>query len=81
MAQIVPYYSATIAGDREGTIEALSADHVQIVKYRGKHDTNYKTVLYHLEKSLENAKTEVEVMWKKEKSHRSMCYHVARCFC
>lgn len=57
---IVPYHSATIAGERDATIEGLSADHVQIVKYHGKTDAKYDTVLYYLREALENVKPAVD---------------------
>ncbi|CCA71494.1 hypothetical protein PIIN_05431 [Serendipita indica DSM 11827] len=69
---IVPYHSATVAGERGSSVHSLSADHIQMIKYRGKTNVNYETVLHYLKEVFGDANITVEGKWLRERSLRSL---------
>ncbi|CCA75680.1 related to tetratricopeptide repeat domain protein-Neosartorya fischeri, partial [Serendipita indica DSM 11827] len=66
---LVPYHSATIAGE---AAEVLHADHCQMVKFTEENTENFRKVLSHLKKRLKNASEAVAAKWVVEDNHRNV---------
>ncbi|CCA77204.1 hypothetical protein PIIN_11186 [Serendipita indica DSM 11827] len=68
--EIVPYNSATIAGDRQAIEEGLDADHCEMVKFPNSGHANYATVLSYLKQHVEGATAGVAKKWCTEDAYR-----------
>ncbi|CCA75073.1 related to tetratricopeptide repeat domain protein-Neosartorya fischeri [Serendipita indica DSM 11827] len=69
---IVPYNSATIAGDRQAIEEGLDADHCEMVKFPNSGHANYATVLSYLKQHVEGATAGVAKKWCTEDAYRDL---------
>ncbi|CCA76425.1 related to tetratricopeptide repeat domain protein-Neosartorya fischeri [Serendipita indica DSM 11827] len=69
---IVPYNSATVAGDCQATEEGLDADHCEMVKFRDSGHVNYATVLSYLKQHVEGATAGVTKKWCTEDAYRDL---------
>ncbi|CAG7849813.1 SubName: Full=Related to kinesin light chain {ECO:0000313/EMBL:CCA76161.1} [Serendipita indica DSM 11827] len=67
----VPYYSATIAGDRNAATIVLHANHRNLVRFSSKENDNYITVHYYLKEYINNAPLTVQKKWNKEDELRN----------
>ncbi|CAG7850953.1 SubName: Full=Related to tetratricopeptide repeat domain protein-Neosartorya fischeri {ECO:0000313/EMBL:CCA75073.1} [Serendipita indica DSM 11827] len=70
--EIVPYNSATIAGDRQAIERGLDADHCEMVKFPNSGHANYATVLSYLKQHVEGATAGVAKKWCTEDAYRDL---------
>ncbi|CCA68763.1 hypothetical protein PIIN_02625 [Serendipita indica DSM 11827] len=63
---IVPRYSAVIQGDNRARNVGLPGDHINLVKFNGKNDATYTTVLYYIEDLRDTAHKAVAQKWLQE---------------
>ncbi|PVF91851.1 hypothetical protein CPB86DRAFT_802509 [Serendipita vermifera] len=69
---IVPRRLVVIQGDRNATAASLNADHRKMVKFQERDQENYRKVVYHLSKLVNEAPVDVEKSWTKKDDHRNI---------
>jgi hypothetical protein len=68
----VPRHLATIQGERNAEVVVLHADHIQMVKFGGRSDSDYGRIAEYLVDLVKDAPTKVEKNWIREGGHRSV---------
>ena len=68
----MPRHLATIQGERNAEVVVLHADHIEMVKFGGRGDSDYSRVAEYLVDLLKDAPTKVEQNWIRERGHKSM---------
>jgi hypothetical protein len=63
---------ATIQGERNAEVVSLNADHVQMVKFDRRGDSDYSRVAKYLADLMKDAPTKVEGKWVRERGHKSV---------
>ncbi|KAG8808510.1 hypothetical protein FRC17_003914, partial [Serendipita sp. 399] len=69
---IVPRPLATIEGDHKAKVVLLHEDHRQMVKFMGKDDESYRTVVGYLRDIVADASLKVQEKWVQEYGHRNL---------
>ncbi|KAG8827651.1 hypothetical protein FRC17_007737, partial [Serendipita sp. 399] len=69
---IVPRPLATIEGDHKAKVVLLHEDHRQMVKFMGKDDESYCTVIGYLRDIVADASLKVQEKWVQEYGHRNL---------
>jgi hypothetical protein len=68
----VPYASAVVPGQANAESVILHADHINMVKYSSKEDSNYITISQHLQIMTTDATKAVHTRWEaRERSNKS----------